>query len=53
MATSPASPRLGIPDLYFVDGSLGLANAAAPATALPSALASAATWDPDLAYKFG
>ena len=49
----PGIPALGIPDLYFVDGSLGLADASAPATALPSALASAATWDTDLAYKFG
>jgi beta-glucosidase len=46
-------PALGIPDLYFVDGSLGLADSSAPATALPSSLASAATWDTDLAYKFG
>ena len=46
-------PALGIPDLYFVDGSLGLADSSAPATALPSSLASAATWDTALAYKFG
>ncbi len=49
----PGVSSLGIPDLYFVDGSLGLADASAPATALPSALASAAAWDMDLAYKFG
>ena len=49
----PGIPALGIPALYFVDGSLGLADASAPATALPSALASAASWDTDLAYKFG
>jgi len=49
----PGIPELGIPALYFVDGSLGLADASAPATALPSALASAASWDTDLAYKFG
>jgi len=49
----PGIPALGIPDLYFVDGSLGLADASAPATALPSALASAASWDTELAYKFG
>jgi beta-glucosidase len=49
----PGIPTLGIPDLYLVDGSLGLADASTPATALPSALASAATWDTDLAYKFG
>jgi beta-glucosidase len=47
------SPGLGIPDLYFVDGSLGLADGKAPATALPSALASAATFDTRLAYQFG
>jgi len=47
------SPGLGIPDLYFVDGSLGLADRSAPATALPSALASAATFDTRLAYQFG
>ena len=49
----PGIPALGIPDLYFVDGSLGLADASAPATALPSVLASAASRDTDLAYKFG
>jgi beta-glucosidase len=49
----PGNARLGIPDLYFVDGSLGLADSKAPATALPSSLASAATWDVGLAYSFG
>jgi beta-glucosidase len=49
----PGIPALGIPALYFVDGSLGLADSQAPATALPSSLASAATWDTGLAYKFG
>ena len=49
----PAIPRLGIPDLYFVDGSTGLADSKAPATVLPSALASAATWDTNLAYNYG
>ena len=49
----PGIPALGIPALYFVDGSLGLADASAPATALPSSLASAASWDTDLAYQFG
>jgi beta-glucosidase len=49
----PGIAALGIPALYFVDGSLGLADSSAPATALPSALASAASWDTDLAYKFG
>jgi beta-glucosidase len=49
----PGIPALGIPALYFVDGSLGVADSSAPSTALPSALASAASWDTDLAYKFG
>ena len=49
----PGNSRLGIPDLYFVDGSLGLADSQARATALPSSLASAAAWDLDLAYAFG
>jgi beta-glucosidase len=49
----PGIPRLGIPDLYFSDGSVGVANSQAPATALPSAIASAATWDTKLAYSYG
>src|ERR1039457_3265501 len=49
----PGIAALGIPALYFVDGSRGLAGSSAPSTALPSALASAASWDTDLAYKFG
>ncbi|HUJ23255.1 MAG TPA: glycoside hydrolase family 3 C-terminal domain-containing protein [Bryobacteraceae bacterium] len=49
----PGIPRLGIPDLYFCDGSVGVANSQAPATALPSSIASAATWDLDLAYQYG
>jgi len=49
----PGIPRLGIPDLYFSDGSVGVANSEAPATALPSSIASAATWDLNLAYQYG
>jgi len=49
----PGIPRLAIPALYFCDGSVGVANSQAPATALPSAIASAATWDPALAYQYG
>jgi uncharacterized protein (TIGR03437 family) len=49
----PGIPRLGIPDLYFNDGSVGVANSQAPATALPSAIASAASWDTNLAYQYG
>jgi len=49
----PAIPRLGIPALYFNDGSVGVANSQAPSTALPSSIASAATWDTGLAYQYG
>jgi beta-glucosidase len=49
----PAIARLGIPALYFSDGSVGVANSQAPSTALPSSIASAATWDLDLAYQYG
>ena len=45
--------KLGIPDLYYCDGSTGVASGQAPATALPSSIASAATWDLNLAYQFG
>jgi beta-glucosidase len=49
----PGIPRLGIPDLYFTDGSVGVANGVGQATALPSAIASAASWDSSEAYKYG
>ena len=50
----PGIPRLGIPNLYFNDGSVGVANdSQAPSTALPSAIASAASWDTNLAYSYG
>ena len=46
-------PRLGIPDLLYADGSVGVGDTVGPATALPSSLASAASWDLDEAYKYG
>jgi beta-glucosidase len=46
-------PRLGVPDLLCADGSVGVGNAIGPATALPSSMASAASWDLDEAYKYG
>ncbi len=49
----PGIPRLGIPNLYIADGSVGVANGVGQATALPSALASAAGWDVNEAYKYG
>jgi hypothetical protein len=41
----PGSTRFNIPDLYFADGSVGMGDAVGQATALPSSIASAATWD--------
>jgi beta-glucosidase len=49
----PGIPRLGIPSLYFADGSLGVHSGVSQATALPSSIASAASWDLAQAYKFG
>jgi beta-glucosidase len=54
----PGVPRLGIPALYESDASLGVANplrirAGDGATALPSGLALAATFNPALAYTGG
>ncbi len=51
---TPAIPRLGIPMLAQTDASLGVAwisgRRAKDATALPSSLALAATWDVKIAY---
>jgi beta-glucosidase len=49
----PGISRLGIPDLYFTDGSTGFSSNIYQATALPSSIASAAGWDTDAAYKYG
>ena len=49
----PGIPRLGIPDLYLADGSVGVGNGVGPATALPSSIASAASWDLGEAYQYG
>ncbi len=49
----PGIPRLDIPDLYLADGSVGVASQVGPATALPSSIASAATWDTNQAYEYG
>jgi len=45
--------RLGIPDLLMADGPVGAGDGAGPATALPSSIASAASWDLNEAYKYG
>ena len=49
----PANTRLGIPALYFADGSTGACLNGLPATALPSSIASAASWDLNEAAKYG
>lgn len=53
----PGIPRLGIPTFKVTNGPVGAgpgdSHDQAPATALPSALALSATWDPKLAAKFG
>lgn len=54
----PGIPRLGIPSLVETDAGLGIANnprmrLGDTATALPSGLAMAATWNPDLAQQAG
>jgi len=54
----PGVPRLGVPDLWETDASLGVANPFMlrkddVATALPSGLALAASFDPELAYAGG
>ena len=53
----PGIPRLGIPPLQMTNGPAGVGpGGAGPqkrATALPSPLALAATWDPSLSYEYG
>jgi beta-glucosidase len=53
----PGNPRLGLPDLLETDAGLGVATQASPTprerTQLPSGLATASTWDPQMAYAGG
>ena len=49
----PGITRLNIPALYLADGSVGVGNGVGPSTALPSSIASAATWDLNEATKYG
>ncbi|WP_213980844.1 glycoside hydrolase family 3 C-terminal domain-containing protein [Sphingomonas sp. dw_22] len=54
----PGIPRLGIPAQWQTDAGIGVATQGGAArkrerTALPSGLATTATWDPDLAFKGG
>lgn len=45
-------PRLNIPPLRFADGPAGM-RTSLPATALPSPIGLAASFDPELAYRYG
>ncbi|HEV2326012.1 MAG TPA: glycoside hydrolase family 3 C-terminal domain-containing protein [Terracidiphilus sp.] len=53
----PGIPRLGIPPLQMTNGPAGVGPGGAgpqkEATALPSPLSLAATWDPSLAFEYG
>jgi beta-glucosidase len=53
----PGNPRLGLPDLQETDAGLGVATQATPTprerTQLPSGLATASTWDTQIAYAGG
>ena len=44
----PGVPRLGIPDQAQTDASIGVRNSFIPSTALPSSLATAASFDPEI-----
>ena len=44
---------MAIPALYLADGSVGVGNSVGPATALPSSIANAASWDLSEATKYG
>ena len=47
-----AIPRLSIPALQLADGPLGI-RAGTPSTAFPAPIALAASWDTELAWRFG
>jgi len=53
----PGIPRLGIPDFHITNGPAGAgpggAGTQVPATALPSPILLAATWDVNLAQRYG
>jgi beta-glucosidase len=49
----PGVARLGIPEQFLTDASLGVRNATLPRTGLPSSLATAASWDPEVAEAGG
>ena len=50
--STTAVPRLGIPKLVMADGPQGI-RAHGPACSFPSGISLAATWDTNLAYRYG
>jgi beta-glucosidase len=51
--TIPGNQRLGIPSLRLADGPNGVGNGATGVTAFPAAVLLAASWDPELAERYG
>ena len=49
----PGVPRLGIPDQFQTDASIGVRSRTLPSTALPSSLATAASFDPQVTFAGG
>jgi beta-glucosidase len=49
----PGVPRLGIPDQFQTDASMGVRDSNLPRTALPSSLATAASFDPEVTRAGG
>src|SRR5437763_3792170 len=49
----PGVPRLGIPDQFQTDASMGVRDSQLPRTALPSSLATAASFDPEVSRAGG
>ena len=48
-----AIPRLGIPEIWLADGPQGVRNHTEHSTLFPSGILSAATWNRDLAERYG
>lgn len=49
----PGVPRLGVPDQFQTDASMGVRDSELPRTALPSSLATAASFDPEVTRAGG
>ena len=49
----PGIGRLGIPPQWQTDAGIGVAGSARERTALPAGIATAATWNPELAFRGG